>query len=137
MTRLRLAAAGSLAAAAGILSVAASFTGAWRTALTAGLCLSFFLVAAGYLALSFTLGRSDGAFYGAFVSGILVRLAVLGGAVWWVRASDRFPVAPFVLGAAGGLMAALFIEIYFLQVQNRWISSTRSNIISSTTSTSA
>jgi hypothetical protein len=134
---LRAGAVLAILAAGGVLAGLARAAGGWRDPLAAGCLLSTLLVLAGYGALTFTLHRSDRAFFAAFAGGMLGRLAVLGLAAWRVHAAGRWPVAPFALGAAAGLIIVTFVELIFLQAQNRWTSSTRSNTTSSTTSTSA
>lgn len=85
----------------------------------AGVALALVLVLPSYWSLSLTLRRSNTQFFGAFVGGVLGRMAGLGlgGVIVWSHA--RAALIPFVLSAVIGLMGLSFIELFFIGRQNR------------------
>jgi hypothetical protein len=132
MTRLRAAGLLTLAAATAAGAVAAAYLPAGiQVSAAAGLGVAFLLAAPGYLALSATLHKTDKAFYGTFVGGILFRLAAATGAILVVHRAGRWVLAPFAVALAVSLAVLSFVEAYFLTRQNRlWTSSKRLNTTS-------
>ncbi|MBL8022823.1 MAG: hypothetical protein JNK54_00880 [Elusimicrobia bacterium] len=84
-----------------------------------GVGVAVLLVVPSYWSLSLTLRLSNPKFFGAFVGGLLGRMAGLGvggAVVWWHEPSL---VVPFLLAAVIGMVGLSFIELFFIGRQNR------------------
>jgi hypothetical protein len=114
MIRIRILGVLSLSAAAG--TAIALLHG--RGPAAAGVAFAFALAAPSYLALSACLHRSDKTFFGVFLGGMGVRLAAGGTAIYVVHRVGVWPVAPFAVALAVGLMGLSVIELFFIQRQN-------------------
>lgn len=88
-------------------------------AVNAGVGLAAVMVVASYWGLSLTLRRSNRAFYGALLGGMLARLGLSAVAVYGVWKYQLWPWVPFVLALAVSLVVLAVVEMFFMDRQTR------------------
>lgn len=113
VTLYALASALAVTAAVAILAVVLP-GGALRAAGWMG-AVAWVVQVAMFAAL-FASRRRRNAFVAALGGGTLVRLAVLGGAAWWIWRSAALPLAPALLSLAGFLFLLLLLEPVFFRM---------------------
>jgi hypothetical protein len=114
MTAGRYAALVAALTLGGVLATALVVTPSFLPAVALGAFLSGANTVAAFFLVTWAQGKATGTFMTAVLGGMMVRMALMLGAVVFVLKAVGLPRMPFVISLLGSFVAFLALELWFL-----------------------